>query len=348
MPSLPTWLLAAGLVAPAEPVALSEGNAAAECQWPTVVSFRAGEDKCTGLLVHPEVIVTAAHCIAEAPAGRVRFGERFQPAAERIYADHCGIHPEFAATGAPSSDLGYCVLSEPMLGIPPTPLLMGCETAWIEAGLPAVLVGFGTTADDDLFGTKRYAFTVLDSELRSDGTVWVGDAEVNGCQGDSGGPAFVRSPAGTWHALGLLTFGPECGQGPVLYRALFDRIAWLEDETGRDLSPCHDADGAWAPGPECEPIAADPLATGRTWDDACASEEVEAPRCPEPEPEPEPASTDDGDASSDDAAASAAADAPAEGGCACRATPTGEPGRLAALLLLLLGLSRSARRRAWC
>lgn len=113
--------------------------------------------------------------------------------------------------------------------------------------------------------TKRYAFTVLDSDLRSDGTVWVGDAEVNGCLGDSGGPAFVRSPAGTWHALGVLTHGPECGQGPVLYRALFDRIGWLEQETGYDLSPCHDAEGAWDPGAACGVIAADPLAAGPEW-----------------------------------------------------------------------------------
>ncbi|MCA9704453.1 MAG: trypsin-like serine protease, partial [Myxococcales bacterium] len=223
LPPLACLALAAGL-APPRPVAVSGANVALPCQWPTVVSFRAGDGKCSGTLVHPRVIVTAAHCLVDSSAGGIRFGEQFQPAAMIVDAERCGLHPDYLRSPVPSADVGYCVLQEAVEGIPPTPLLMGCETERLRRGEPAVIVGFGISEQDELFGTKRYAFTVLDSDLRDDGTVWVGDAEVNGCLGDSGGPALVQRPEGTWHAVGVLAHGPACGQGPVLYRSLHDRI----------------------------------------------------------------------------------------------------------------------------
>lgn len=343
--------LATGLAGPREPTRVSDANVARPCQWPTVVSFRAGDGKCTGTLVHPRVIVTAAHCLQDSAAGGIRFGEQFQPAAMIVDAERCGVDPEYLRTGAPSSDIGWCVLSEPVEGIPATPLLMGCETEQLRRGEPAVIVGLGISEEDEFFGTKRYAFTVLDSDLRSDGTVWVGDEEVNGCFGDSGGPAFVQTPDGTWHTVGVLAFGPDCGQGPVLYRALHDRIAWLEAETGFDLGPCHDPDGAWSPGPACGEIATEPLATDGQWSQRCAGALAPAPACPRAtEPgsdssggdEPEPPSTETGDDTGDDTAATAAAATRDDDGCGCQAGPPG------AWLWLLVGLTRRRRRPPRC
>jgi MYXO-CTERM domain-containing protein len=314
MPPPLALLALASLVTPREPATVAHGSLALPCQWPTVVSYRTTEQKCSATLVHPQVIVTAAHCLQSASPGRVRFGEQYQPAAFVVDVDRCGFDPDYPRTRSPASDVGFCVLAEPVEGIPATPLLATCETAWLHAGLPAVIVGFGETERDPEFGTKRYAFTTLASELRDDGTLSVGDEEVNGCLGDSGGPAFVRSPAGTWHALGVLVYGPECAQGPVLYRVLHDRIAWLEAETGFDLSPCHDADGGWDPGlTPCSPLALDPLALDASWADRCASDLAEAPACPAPEAETDTLATTT-------AAPTPGADTQATG-CACRAAP---------------------------
>lgn len=334
LPGLTYLALATGWAAPADPAAVAQGSLAMPCQWPTVVSFRTSDEKCTATLVHPRVIVTAAHCLEASSPGRVRLGEQYQPAAFMVEVERCGLDPDYPRTHAPSSDVGYCVLAEPVEGIPATPLLTGCETAWLHAGLPAVIAGFGQTETDEGFGTKRYAFTALDSELRDDGTVYVGDDEVNGCLGDSGGPAFVQSPAGTWHALGVLVFGPACGQGPVLYRALYDRIAWLEAETGFDLSPCHDAHGGWEAGPACGPIALDPLARDTSWADRCTSAQAEAPACPAPVPE---ADTVDPMHTTDDPVLAADDDAT---GCACRAAPGSDTLITAWLALVLLTTRR--------
>jgi MYXO-CTERM domain-containing protein len=343
MPPPLALLALAGLVTPSDPAAVAHGNAAMPCQWPTVASFRTSDEKCTATLVHPRVVVTAAHCLEASTPGRIRFGEQYQPAAFMAEVERCGLDPDYPRTHAPSSDVGYCVLVEPVEGIPPTPLLMGCELEWLHEGMPAVIVGFGQTETDEEFGTKRYAFTTLASELRDDGTIMVGDAEVNGCLGDSGGPAFVQSPAGTWHALGVLVYGPECAQGPVLYRVLADRLAWLEAETAFDLSPCHDAEGGWEPGPACGPIARDPLTTATSWAELCASALTDAPACPAPASTTDTASsTDDtGPTTTDDLAADAGAT-----GCACRAGSDPHAPRGATwLALVVLATARRRRRR---
>ena len=308
-----TVALATGGLVPAGPAAVSTANVAAQCQWPTVVSYRAGAHKCSGILVHPELVVTAAHCLADGGPGGIRFGEQFQPARRIVDAERCVMHPDYVETGAPSADLGLCVLAEAVDDIPLTPLTTACEHEQLEAGDLAVIVGFGATEQDPQFGTKRYSFTVLDSHVRSDGTVWVGDAEVNGCLGDSGGPSFIRGSEGTWHALGVLAFGPECGQGPVLYRTLADRIDWLETETGFDLGPC-EREG-------CDPVAADPLEAGRSWVDACEGQRVEPPACaPALPPDDDGSSSGDSTGPAESSSSTAEATENAEAGCQCRAT----------------------------
>ncbi|MEM7151910.1 MAG: trypsin-like serine protease [Myxococcota bacterium] len=307
--------LATGGLVPAGPATVSTANVAADCQWPSVVSYRAGENKCSGILVHPRLIVTAAHCLADAGPGKVRFGEQFQPARRIVDTERCAMHPEYVKTGAPSADLGYCVLVEPEDDIPLTPLTTACENGQLQEGQHAVIVGFGATEQDPHFGTKRYAFTVLDSAVRSDGTVWVGDALVNGCLGDSGGPSFVQRADGTWHALGVLAYGPECGQGPVLYRTLSDRIDWLEAETGFDLAPCL--------GEGCESIASDPLEQDRSWVDGCEGARVPPPACvpaDSPAPDSEGSTTEDDGGSEGSSQSTAAAADDSATGCQCRSS----------------------------
>lgn len=242
---------------------LPAANVAESCQWPTVVAFRAGEEKCSGTLVHPEIVVTAAHCLLGGAPDHIRFGEAFSPASRIVGAAQCWTRPEYAESLDPAEDLGVCRLETPVPDIPATPLLGACATETvIEPQADVVLVGFGIPETGGEFGTKRYAFTRVVDEPRDDGTFTAGDAEVNGCDGDSGGPAMVQLTDGTWHVAGVLVSGPECGEGPSRYLAAATHLAWLEATTDRDLTPCRDADG-----PECR-LAADPLREG-DWDGWC-------------------------------------------------------------------------------
>lgn len=268
-PWLALWLGDPGDVAGPGGPRLPAANVAEDCQWPTVVSFRAGQEKCTGTLVHPEIVVTASHCVLSGTPERMRFGEEFSPESRTMDVAECWTRPEYEVALDPAEDIAACRLVEPVADVPLTPLLGACETeAAIVPDVDVTLVGFGITDAGDDFGTKRYAFTRVVEPVREDGTFVAGDDVVNGCDGDSGGPALVRLADGTWHVAGVLVYGPDCGAGPSRYLAASRHLAWLEEVTGRDLSPCRDADGAWAPGPDCL-VATDPQAIADAWDAWC-------------------------------------------------------------------------------
>ena len=279
-------------------LAVAGAPAAQECEWPSVATFRVGDTKCSATLVHPRVVLTAAHCLELGDTGRMRFGEEFSPYEMRIDVERCVKRPEYFATRSPSDDYAACILTEPAEGIPIVPVAMGCDTEGIVAGAQAAIVGYGLPSLGEDFGIKHWASTVIDERERPVGLVDVGDAEVNGCLGDSGGPGFVRLPDGTWRAFGILVAGPECGEGPSTFATMHDRMAWFEEATGFDLTPCHDADGTWNPGPDCAEFSLDPLDSTPTWETACAAETFEpttecpegltAPTEPEAEPDPQP------------------------------------------------------------
>jgi hypothetical protein len=42
-------------------------------------------------------------------------------------------------------------------------------------------------------------------------------------------------------------------------------VPWIEATTGIDVSPCHDADGTWNPGPDCGDIPHEPEVGGGAW-----------------------------------------------------------------------------------
>ncbi len=312
------------------------------CEWPSVATFRVGETKCSATLVHPEVIVTAAHCLEAGDTARVRFGEDFSPYEVRIDVSDCVVNERYFETRAPEDDYAACILTAPV-DVPIVPIAMGCDTAGLTPGADAAIVGFGLPEVGGEFGRKHWALTQIADDPRSPGLVAVGDNEVNGCLGDSGGPGFVRLPDGTWRTFGVLVAGPDCGSGVSTYATLHDRAEWLEAQTGYDLTPCHDADGDWNPGDGCSSLAADPLDGSATWEDHCRqAPHAAAGPCPEglspPDSEPNPAT------GTTDTADQAPTDLPGPGASRCSVGADNEvPWALIAVLLLALGMGPKRR-----
>jgi len=271
---LPYVLAASVRVVPTDPVGISGGNVAGECQFPGVVAFRAGETSCSGSIIHPRVMVTAAHCIEGGVPARIRFGESYSGDERRSDIERCEPHPDYAASQSAADDIGYCVLVEPATELAPIPLLAGCETEHLQVGTIAAIVGFGVPEDGGSFGRKRYAFTTVASELHADGTIEIGDDGANGCIGDSGGPALVQLPDGTWRVAGVFSRGPLCGGGPNTFRVPGDRLAWIEERSGFDVTPCFDADGSWSASPDCDAFDADPRLSDDGWERYCDGERI--------------------------------------------------------------------------
>jgi len=231
------------------------------CAWPAAV--RLGQ-LCSGVLIHPRVVAYAAHC-------GTRFNEVTAVAQGRAATygiARCATH-EDAAVGN-GADIAFCVLAEPVVGVPLVRPLEGCERELAVKGAAVTMVGFGKRPDGGLFGTKQSADALI-AELGDE--IEVGAPGVGTCEGDSGGPAFLRlGGSEPWRILGVFSSrkGEDCTPGAAWLTDVGRWLRWLEDASGVDVSPCYDERGAWQPTPRCR---VGPSAPERS--DSCTTDPVE-------------------------------------------------------------------------
>lgn len=230
------------------------------CEWPQVAALTLG-GTCTATLVHPRVLVYAAHC--GTLHDHARLGEQADAPARELELLRCARASDIFAVS--SMDFAFCELREPVEDLPIVPLLFGCDEALIEVGRPVTIVGFGLD-DEGLLGTKRVAQTSIVSVLS---LIGIGGMGVGADEGDSGGPALVMLDDGSWRVLGIVSGGGG-GGGVVQYVPAPATVGWIEDRSGIDITPCHAADGSWAPTPACTGffVASEP---GASWAESCPS-----------------------------------------------------------------------------
>jgi len=303
-----------------DPSPIVGGQSAPSCGWPSAVQLanNAGDPFCTGSLVDERTVLTAAHCIDPAfaafSADQVIFGENASSPQAATPITGCVIHPGWdPGSGDPNnsffSDLAVCTLAADAPDVPIVPPLMGCEANALVAGGTVTIVGFGINneAGQSGAGIKRSTTQTIETvDLGKGDLTLLGSGSSSACYGDSGGPAYVQLPDGSWRVAGVAsTVHPDvwnqpqvCGYG-VVYELIHIEMDWFELQTGRDITPCHDALGNWDPDERCDALPMNLTPAGAGWGGLCHGGAVSGPgaSCGAPYEEPPPPDTggDDGD-----------------------------------------------------
>ncbi len=211
-----------------------------------------GEWSCSGVLLAPRIVLTAAHCAPNIDKVLLKSVSVLAPSlGETVDVVDVIVHPDYDGDLLPSHDIAILRLAEDA-ATPPPEL---ATTAQISKASVLGVVGYGYNHPTESigFGTKRFAHVeMLPTNALAPGDLAQLEAEhgfksdfeffagrkglgVDTCNGDSGGPAYILDND-VWLLAGLTSRAAfsstdPCGDGGI-YTRIEPYLPWIQSVTG--------------------------------------------------------------------------------------------------------------------